>query len=245
MEIGRRLYLEELKLAWVRDAGNPDALNQYYSKRQERLETMANRVVTIQACGSLGSGVMLDSQGHIVTNAHVVESGGGACSTIIVTTVVGWQGAAKLVLGSYDQDVAILRVEPNPGFSGTEIAPEVFLGQDVYAVGHPLGQRHTVTRGIISYPRRIIELHPYVQTDASINPGNSGGGLFDELGRLVGLPTFKEVWADKSKTIPVTNIGFAVPGDIVQEYYFRALQRGEAVGCTGDPGALRRAVILG
>jgi serine protease Do len=163
---------------------------------------------------------------------------------ISVISAEGWQGSANLVVGEFEQDIAIIKVEGGSGFSGVEIAPEIFLGQDVFAIGHPLGRNHTVTRGVISYPRRTVNQRPYVQTDTSINPGNSGGGLFDELGRLVGLPTFKEVWADRNKTIPVVNIGFAVPGDVVQDFYQRALQRNLALGCSGDPRSARKAVVI-
>ena len=243
MEECKRLYMEEMDLAGVRDAKDPNTLAQLYGKRQQRLEIMAARVVTIEACGGMGSGVMLDSGGYIATNAHVISTNNGLCNSIKVISADGWQGDARLVVGEYEQDIAIIKVTAGPGFSGVEIAPG-YLGQDVFAVGHPLGRRHTVTRGVISYQRRIVNQRPYVQTDTSINPGNSGGGLFDELGRLVGLPTFKEVWADNNRRIPVVNIGFAVPGDVVQEYYQRALQRNLALGCNGDPRSTRKAVII-
>ncbi len=244
MENCRQLYRKEMDLTLMRDVESPQDLNRVYSLRQQRLHMMANRVVTIQACSSLGSGVLLDSYGHIATNAHVISSGSGTCTEIIVSTLQGWQGIAQVVVGEYEQDIAIIRVESPQGFSGVDIAPEIFLGQDVFAVGHPLGISHTVTRGVVSYPRRMVEQRPYVQTDASINPGNSGGGLFDELGQLVGLPTFKEVWADKSRTIPVANIGFAVPGDVVQTYYSQAFRRNLSMTCSGDPQSACKAVIL-
>lgn len=237
-----RLFREEQDLAALGVAGETVDLTEIYGKRQERLEAMAARVVTIHACGGMGSGVMLDSDGYIATNAHVISSSNGVCREIVVTAR-GWQAVGRLVVGEYEQDLAIIRVE-DAETSGVEIAPEIFLGQDVFAVGHPLGQQHTVTRGIISYPRRIVNQRPYIQTDASINPGNSGGGLFDELGRLVGLPTFKEVWADRNMTIPVANIGFAVPGDVVQDYYLRVRRRGVNLRCSGDPHSARQAVII-
>lgn len=244
MDNCRRLFQAEHQLTLMRDAQSPQDLSQAYRLRQQRLKTMATRVVTIQACGSLGSGVMLDSYGHIATNAHVISSGSGVCAEIIVSTLQGWQGTALVVAGEYEQDLAIIRVQSPQGFSGVKIAPEIFLGQDVFAVGHPLGISHSVTRGVVSYLRRMVEQRPYIQTDASINPGNSGGGLFDELGRLVGLPTFKEVWADKNRTIPVANIGFAVPGDVVQTYYSQVFRRDLAMTCSGDPGAAHKPVIL-
>jgi len=243
MEECKRLYQEERQLAEMRDAASPDALAEIYSRRQQRLESMANRVVTIEACGSMGSGVMLDSAGHIATNAHVI-SNGGVCSQIYVTTAAGWTGTAQVMAGEYEQDLAIIKVESAQGFWGVDLAPNIYLGQDVYAVGHPLGRQHTVTAGIISYPRRVVNNRPYVQTDASINPGNSGGGLFDEIGRLVGLPTFKEVWADNNRTIPVANIGFAVPGDVVAQFYRQATQRNVAHQCSGNPQAIKETIYI-
>ena len=131
------LFRKELELALLRDAETPQDLSQVYSLRQQRLEAMAARVVTIQACGSLGSGVILDSYGHIATNAHVVSNTSGICTRIVVSTAQGWQGTAQVVAGEYEHDIAIIRVENPQGFSGVVIAPQIYLGQDVYAVGHP------------------------------------------------------------------------------------------------------------
>jgi S1-C subfamily serine protease len=245
MEEVKKLLLQEWNLAdQYRGVEHWENFNQLYEAREKRLELMASQVVFIQGCGSMGSGVILDNKGNIATNAHVISTGRGLCKQLLVRTVWGYQGQARFVVGEYEQDIAIIRVVPDDKFVGAEIAPQVFLGQDVYAIGHPLGKRNTVTRGIISYPERRVEGRPYVQTDTSINPGNSGGGLFDELGRLVGLPTWKEVWADNRRRVPVANIGFAVPGYVVAEYYKRALQRTVELICAGDPHAPMKPVII-
>lgn len=238
------LIRAEQRMKFVQEEGEDDSFTSVYRLRQQRLAAMAQRVVTIDACGSMGSGVILDERGNIATNAHVISTSRGLCGQMLVDTVWGARFEAEFVSGEYEQDVAIIRVQPDKMFQYTEIAPEVFVGQDVYAIGHPLGNSHTVTRGIISYVERAVNSRPYVQTDCAINPGNSGGGLFDELGRLVGLPTFKELWADDARTIPVANIGFAVPGAVVEKYYRRVLRSGEVLACQGDPAAPRQPYII-
>ncbi|MTI96201.1 MAG: trypsin-like serine protease [Firmicutes bacterium] len=244
MESIQEMYREELKLALSASPGDNEDFAKIYGLRQRRLEAMAERVVTIHACGGFGSGVMLDSNGHIATNAHVISDGRGVCNRLLVRTAWGSEAEAEFITGEYEQDVAIIKVTPDDRYYGVEIAPEVYVGQDVYAIGHPLGNKHTITRGIVSYLNREVNNRSYVQTDASINPGNSGGGLFDDLGRLVGLPTFKEVWTGQGKNVPVANLGFAVPGAVVAEYYQRSLQRKLTQQCNGDPEAAWRAVVL-
>lgn len=237
------LFREEQKLLALADA-DAQLFARRCRLRQQRIRAMANRVVSIYACGGLGSGVVLDQQGHIATNAHVISTSRGLCEKIMVDTAWGARYEAQFIIGEYEQDVAIIRVQPDERFSAVEIAPEVFVGQDVYAIGHPLGNTHTVTRGIVSYLDRRVNSRAYVQTDCAINPGNSGGGLFDDLGRLVGLPTFKEVWADRGRTIPVANLGFAVPGRVVADYYQLALQRNLVRVCRGNPASAHSPFIV-
>lgn len=221
-----------------------DSFTSVYRLRQQRLAAMAQRVVTIDACGSMGSGVILDQRGHIATNAHVISTSRGLCGQLLVSTAWGARVTGEFVSGEYEQDVAIIRVQPDEMFQSTDIAPAVFVGQDVYAIGHPLGNSHTVTRGIVSYVNRAVNGRPYIQTDCAINPGNSGGGLFDELGRLVGLPTFKELWADDARAIPVANIGFAVPGAVVGQYHSQVMGGEVLLACQGNPAAPRQPYII-
>ncbi|MHB8762828.1 MAG: DegQ family serine endoprotease [Deferrisomatales bacterium] len=159
---------------------------------------------------SLGSGVLIDAEGFIVTNNHVVE---GADEVLIrlsdehefTARVVGTDPKTDLALIKIDSGGAPLR----PAVLGDSDA--VRVGDWVVAIGNPFGYSHTVTAGIISAKGRVIGAGPYdsfLQTDAAINPGNSGGPLFDLSGRVVGINT--------AIVAGGTGIGFAIPINMVK-----------------------------
>jgi len=154
-----------------------------------------------------GSGVVLDAQGHILTNAHVVEDS----DRILVTLRDGRTLRGIVVGGDEETDIAVVRVD------AAGLAPAVFadsdrlkVGQPVLAIGNPLGFAGdpTVTSGVVSALRRSLRLGnggglQVIQTDAAVNPGNSGGPLVDLEGRVVALT---------SAMIPFAKgIGFAIP----------------------------------
>ena len=138
---------------------------------------------------SLGSGFVVDADGLIVTNHHVVR----AATTIRVGLMDGSTYDAAVVGVDPATDLALLSVEASdlPTIEmSRSVCPRV--GDSVIAVGNPFGYDHTVTAGIISAAHRDLEIGPYddfLQTDASINPGNSGGPLFDMAGQVVGVAT--------------------------------------------------------
>jgi serine protease Do len=152
----------------------------------------------------VGSGLIIDRAGEILTNAHVVD---GAAS-MSVTLDNGTKVTARLVGLDPVLDVALIRVDaPSPlpvaqlGDSST-----VKVGDEVVAIGNPLGLDQTMTRGIVSGLNRTlpgISDEPMVQTDAPINPGNSGGPLVDRCGRIIGINTLISEDAQ--------SIGFAIP----------------------------------
>ena len=153
-----------------------------------------------------GSGVIIDAEGHILTNNHVVER----AEDVRVTLTDGREYEARVVGRDPKTDLAVLQVdvaEPLPvatlGSSDT-----LRVGDWVMAIGNPFGLSHTVTAGIVSGKGRIIGAGPYddfIQTDASINPGNSGGPLFNMRGEVVGINT---------AMVPHgRGIGFAIPID--------------------------------
>jgi S1-C subfamily serine protease len=162
------------------------------AKPQRRFETV------------VGSGVIIDKDGQIVTNAHVVD---GAAS-LSVTLDSGNRVTARILGLDPVLDVALLRVDaPNPlpvarlGDSGT-----IRVGDEVVAIGNPIGLDQTMTRGIVSALNRLlpgISDEPMIQTDTPINPGNSGGPLVDRCGSVVGINTLISEDAQ--------SIGFAVP----------------------------------
>jgi serine protease Do len=178
---------------------------------------------------SSGSGVIVDAEGYIVTNAHVVENArrievelpfeatGGAAGRSILRRrgrVVG----AQIVAADRETDVAVLRVDvrglPALPFGDSETLRP---GQIVLAFGSPLGLESSVTMGVVSaVARQLAPDDPmiYIQTDAPINPGNSGGALVDTEGRLVGINTLIYSQGGGSE-----GIGFAAPSDIVRNVF--------------------------
>ncbi|MEM8643440.1 MAG: DegQ family serine endoprotease [Pseudomonadota bacterium] len=176
---------------------------------------------------SLGSGVIVDGTGVVVTNYHVIR--GGAESEIKVALSDGRQFDATLILKDEQTDLAVLRLDA----AGEEFPAIQFANSDglevgdlVLAIGDPFGVGQTVTSGIVSALARtkvgISDYQFFIQTDAAINPGNSGGALVDMDGRLVGINT-----AIFSKSGGSHGIGFAIPSNMVQVVVQSALKGGK------------------
>jgi len=152
----------------------------------------------------VGSGLIIDRSGEILTNAHVVD---GAAS-MSVTLDNGIKVIAKLVGLDPVLDVALIRVDSSSPLPVAQLGDSstVKVGDEVVAIGNPLGLDQTMTRGIVSGLNRMlpgISDEPMVQTDAPINPGNSGGPLVDRCGRVIGINTLISEDAQ--------SIGFAIP----------------------------------
>ena len=189
---------------------------------------------------SLGSGVVVDGSGLVVTNNHVVEG----ADEILVALADRREFKAKLLFTDRQLDLALLKVEP-----GAVQLPTVALGNSdaaevgdiVIAIGNPFGVGQTVTHGIISALARtsvgISDYQFFIQTDAAINPGNSGGALIGGDGRLIGINT-----AIYSRSGGSNGIGFAVPANSVKQFIAgakagriaRAWLGFEGQGVTGD-----------
>jgi S1-C subfamily serine protease len=162
------------------------------AKPQRRFETI------------VGSGVIIDKDGQVVTNAHVVD---GAAS-LTVTLDSGNRTPARILGLDPVLDVALLRVETANPLPAARLGDSstVRVGDEVVAIGNPVGLDQTMTRGIVSGLNRLlpgISDEPMIQTDAPINPGNSGGPLVDRCGSVVGINTLISEDAQ--------SIGFAVP----------------------------------
>lgn len=172
-----------------------------FSRRSEyplcelpRYRLLCERLYRSQgAQGSLGSGVVMRSDGYILTNYHVVAAGGD----ILVAFNNGSQAQADLVGADTETDLAVLKVasDPDAVFPAIErgAAEAARVGDFVLAIGNPFGIGQGVSLGIVSAKGRYAVRSPYddfVQTDAAINPGNSGGALVDAQGRLLGINTF-------------------------------------------------------
>jgi putative serine protease PepD len=182
----------------------------------EVVRSVSPSVVQIEDQRGLGSGIVLDSAGNIVTNNHVVSGS----SSFTVTASNGTRYPAKLVGSFPPDDLAVIRV------SGARLKPAVFaasskleVGDLAIAIGNPLGLRSSVTEGIVSAFRRAVPegggvtLPSVIQTSAEINPGNSGGALVDIQGRVIGIPTLAAIDPELGGSAP--GIGFAIPSDLV------------------------------
>jgi S1-C subfamily serine protease len=176
--------------------------------------------VTLANGAALGSGVLIDSRGYIVTNNHVVS---GALS-IQVMLSTGTKEPAQLTGTDAADDLAVLKIAvPQGGVSVATLgnSAQLQVGQAVLAIGNPLGDTETVTNGIVSALKRSVSegqggatIRNAIQTDAAINPGNSGGALVDLQGNLVGIPTLTAI--DPEFNTPANGVGFAIPSNRVK-----------------------------
>ncbi|WP_413154711.1 DegQ family serine endoprotease [Bartonella sp. cb54] len=181
-----------------------------------------NRPLRTQS--SLGSGVIVDARGLVVTNYHVIKD----ASEIKVALSDGREFASKIMLKDEATDIAVLEIDTQgaqfPVLSlGDSDAVEV--GDLVLAIGNPFGVGQTVTSGIVSAQARtrvgISDFDFFIQTDAAINPGNSGGALIDMKGQLIGINT-----AIYSRSGGSVGIGFAIPANLVK-VMLDTVRRGE------------------
>ena len=165
--------------------------------------------------GGLGSGVIIDPRGYIITNNHVVQ---GAQSTEVI--LYGGETIAAQIVGTDPpDDLAVVKITPPSRIKLTVAtlgdSSKLRVGQEVLAIGNPLGITQTVTNGIVSALNRTVETIPdAVQTDAPINPGNSGGALVDLQANLIGVPTATAI--DPEFKAPANGVGFAVPSNRVK-----------------------------
>ena len=162
---------------------------------------------------SLGSGVIIDEKGHILTNYHVIEN----VDDIRVILYNGEEYKAKVVGTDPLTDLALIKGINMKDFKPAKLgdSDKIEVGDWVMAIGNPFGYGHTVTVGVISAKERVIGAGPYddfIQTDASINPGNSGGPLFNIKGEVIGINT-----AIATRTGQSAGIGFAIPINMAKE----------------------------
>jgi len=198
--------------------------------------------------GSIGSGVIVRSDGVVVTNNHVIEN----MQQIRVTLNDRREYAARVLLADSRSDIAVLQlegVEDSLPVLRIDDQEEQQVGDLVLAIGNPFGVGQTVTTGIISALNRtetgISDSGSFIQTDAAINPGNSGGALVDMDGDLIGINT-----AIFSRTGSSTGVGFAVPATMVKRVVESAVGGAKAVvrpwlGVKGDTVSADIARSLG
>jgi serine peptidase DegS len=161
---------------------------------------------------TLGSGVIVDEAGHIVTNYHVIAN----ADSVLVALADGRVANARVVGRDPDTDLAVLKIDLTPLPIATfGRSDRLRVGDVVLAIGSPMGLSQTVTHGIVSATGRqhmgVANLEDFIQTDAPINSGNSGGALVDSSGALIGINT-----AMAAKSLGVEGIGFAIPVNMVR-----------------------------
>ena len=172
---------------------------------------------------SLGSGVIIDPKGYILTNEHVVAR----AVRVKVTLIDNREFEGKVVGADIKSDLAVIKIDPDRPLPYVEMgrSDDLMIGETVVAIGNPFGLKHTVTTGIISAVNRTIRasekqvFNDFIQVDASINPGNSGGPLLNINGSLIGINTaiFKDA----------QGIGFAIPIDKARRIVDNLLQYGK------------------
>jgi S1-C subfamily serine protease len=160
----------------------------------------------------LGSGVIVDADGHIITNQHVIQNS----QAIRVQLADGREAGAVLVGSDPDTDLAVLKIElADLPVMQLGRSARVAVGDVVLAIGNPLGLAQTVTAGIVSATGRadlgVATFEDFIQTDAAINEGNSGGALVNTRGELIGINT-----AVLGRNLDAEGIGIAIPVDMVR-----------------------------
>jgi putative serine protease PepD len=211
-----------LSLPWIAacggggHAGSDRDLQQRFT---HVVKTVSPQVVQIESSTGLGSGVVFDDRGDIVTNAHVVNGS----ERFVVTLAAGDRHNAMLVGADMSHDLAVVHISgATPAPATFRESPAVEVGDLVLAVGNPLGLRSSVTQGIVSSIRDSVPegdgvaLSPAIQTSAAINPGNSGGALADLSGRVIGIPTLAALDPGMGGA-QAPGIGFAIPAATVEQ----------------------------
>ena len=179
-------------------------------------------VVEIEAGDGLGSGVVFDDQGDIVTNSHVI----GSARDVVVTSADGRRMPGTVVGSFPPDDLAVVRVATRTLKPATFAdSSKVDVGEVVLAIGNPLGLQSSVTNGIVSATGRVVNedrnvtLPDTIQTSAAINPGNSGGALVDLRAEVIGIPTLAALvpGSTGAGAAPAPGIGFAISSNRVKD----------------------------
>ncbi|GGX96262.1 S1C family serine protease [Streptomyces hiroshimensis] len=230
--------------------GIPGSAGDLQAAYEKVVKDVLPSVVQITAGDSLGSGVVYDDKGDIVTNAHVV---GSAQSFKVTLATGGGPVGARLVSSYPEQDLAVVRLDDVP----KSLKPATFgdstkveVGQIVLAMGNPLGLSSSVTQGIVSAVGRTVSegrsgggtgatIANMVQTSAAINPGNSGGALVNLAGQVIGIPTLAATDPQFGQGA-APGIGFAIPAATVRTIAGQIVKSGRvtdsgraALGITG------------
>jgi serine protease Do len=185
---------------------------------KELVHKLGEAVVQVRTPRGLGSGFIINEEGYLVTNFHVVEG-----ETEIEVEVYHQRGGqlerktykqVKIIALNKFDDLALLKIDDKDASKFVSVpigsTETLVVGERVFAIGSPLGLERTVTEGIISTKTRLIQGKLYLQTTAQINPGNSGGPLFNLAGEVVGVTNMKVMYGE--------GLGFAIPAEVVKYF---------------------------
>ena len=202
----------------VREPVRPNPIEELFGDVRPRIRERLEQ--------SLGSGVIVDNQAHVITNHHVIEK----AQVIRAQLADGRIADAKVVGRDPDTDLAVLQLDLKKDIPVMPLghSDQMRVGDVVLAIGNPLGLSQTVTQGIISATGRgelgVATFENFIQTDAPINVGNSGGALINTNGELIGINT-----AVLAKNLGVEGIGFAIPVNLVRGVMSEILTKGRVV----------------
>ncbi len=216
----------------ARPSPSPLSVNSASGTLQDQFIAVVSKVspavVVIETSQGLGSGIVYDTSGDIVTNAHVV--GSSTSFKVLLSTGKSYDG--NLVGVFARDDLAVIKI------TAPDLQPAAFgdsntlrVGEIVLAIGNPLGLQSSVTEGIISaLGRSVVEpggnaLPPVIQTSAAINPGNSGGALVNLRAEVVGIPTLAAQDPQMGGAAP--GIGFAIPSDVAKDIADQLIKSGK------------------
>ncbi|MEV1169782.1 trypsin-like peptidase domain-containing protein [Nonomuraea sp. NPDC049784] len=233
---------------------SPASLQSLESAYEKVISNVLPSIVQINTKVGLGSGIVFDSAGHIVTNAHVV----GTATKMEVTVATG--GAplqARLVKSFKAGDLAVIKVDHPGGLRPAKFgdSSKVRVGQIVLAMGNPLGLSGSVTDGIVSAIGRTVSepqeegspgatIAGAIQTSAAINPGNSGGALVDLAGQVIGIPTLGATDPDLGGGA-APGIGFAIPSNTATDIAAQIVKQGRVTNSHRAALGIRGSTVIG
>ncbi|MEW9547217.1 S1C family serine protease [Nonomuraea sp. NPDC050783] len=235
----------------VAPSGPAQALESAY---EQVISNVLPSIVQINTKVGLGSGIVFDNAGHIVTNAHVV---GEATQMTVAFATGGAERSARLVRSFPAGDLAVIKVDDPSGLRPATFgdSSKVRVGQIVLAMGNPLGLSGSVTEGIVSAVGRTISepqesgspgatIANAVQTSAAINPGNSGGALVNLSGHVIGIPTLAATNPDLGGGA-APGIGFAIPGNTAVDIANQIIKDGKVTNSRRAALGIRGSTVVG
>ncbi|KAB8197537.1 PDZ domain-containing protein [Nonomuraea phyllanthi] len=233
---------------------SPASLNSLQAAYEKVIANVLPSIVQITTKVGLGSGIVYDTAGHIVTNAHVV----GQATKMEVTLATGGPPRPARVIRTFQAgDLAVIKVDDPKGLRPAKFADssKLRVGQIVLAMGNPLGLSGSVTNGIVSALGRTVSepqeegspgatIANAIQTSAAINPGNSGGALVDLSGQVIGIPTLAAVDpALGGGAAP--GIGFAIPSNTATNIAAQIVKTGKVTNTQRAALGIRGSTVIG